>query len=222
MEILANRMGFRIEVGSRTRGWFARVTTYAFTGYTQVQLPGLSMIQAGDTVRIKPDFQLEPVLESVRTPTAGIEALIKSAPSGDESALAMMIAMGLKAPSGTLEAIQKDDQARKEAKVKGFLMNLDRVRRDNHYKRAWIVTYRVRYASTLPQDSPFWTLAEGLTAANSGPAFSANPAMAETAGFWARHGKEDLKGSLVAKVTIAFENAQGTLARVEPISSFME
>jgi hypothetical protein len=223
MEALGNQMGFRIEAstgGSR----YLTTTRYVLADMKDPGLSGITIIREGDVVRIRPDYRREVIIESAATPRDGFEKMIATAPAASAQdkagAEAMLALFGDKDAKGTVAKIEATDQETRKRKVAAFETNVDRVRKDNGYAKAWFITYRLRHATNIPQESPFWILADALGRVRAKDVIERNPAYTATSSLWASHGKQDTKSSLTTYASVAFEDSKGHLAKTEPWLTF--
>ena len=221
METLGNQMGFRIEASTGgTR--YLPVTQYALLDAKDPGLPGLSVTREGDLVRIRPDYRKDVIIDAATTPKEGFERLMATSTSSQEKAgaEAVMALLGDKDAKGTVAKLESMDQETRKRKAVAFEANVERVRRDNGYAKAWFVTYRLRHATALPAESPFWTLAEALGKARTKDVIERNPAYAGSSAFWAARGKQDIKSTLVTYSVVAFQDRDGGLAKTEGWQAF--
>lgn len=218
---LANQMGFRVEAGKPKRSWFSSTTQYDFTAFQAPQLSGVTFQQNGDVVNITPDFKEELIIEWAKNPKDGYQELMAANASkkGDvANELGMAAALGIKDPKAFIEQAAKADDETRKAKAKGFAENVARYMKDNGYKNAWLVNYRRRETTKLPEDSPFWVVCQGVPA--NSPVLELNPAFRETQAFWFNKGKTDTKATLRSYYMVGFVDASGKLVKTEPWSSF--
>lgn len=221
MEVLGNQMGFRIEatsIGAR----YMPATHYTLVDVKAPELPGLSIKREGDLVKVRPDYRREVVIEAVADPRKGFEQLIqRSASSQDKhSAEAMLSILGDKDAKGTLAKLDQMDQETRKRRINAFATNVERVRQDNGYAKAWFITYRLRQSSSLSSDSPFWALAEALNRARTGDVIEKSQGFLTASSFFAGHGKEDTKATLVTYSVVAFQDSKGGLAKTEGWQAF--
>lgn len=221
METLGNRMGFRIEASiSGTR--YLPLTRYTLVDVKDPGLPGLAVTREGDLVRVRPDYRKDVIIDAATTPKVGFERLMATSTSSQEKAgaEAMMAFLGDKDAKGTIAKLESMDQETRNRKAIAFEANVDRVRRDNGYAKAWFVTYRLRHTTALPTESPFWMLAEALGKANAKDVIERNPAYLGSSAFWAARGKQDVKSTLVTYSVVAFQDRSGGLAKTEGWQAF--
>jgi hypothetical protein len=218
---LANQMGFRVEANKPKRSWFSSTTQYDFTAFQAPQLAGITFQQTGDVVNITPDYKEELIIEWAKNPKEGYQELMSAsaAKKGDMSnEIGMAAAFGIKDPKAFIEQAAKADEETRKAKAKGFAENVSRYMKDNGYKNAWLVNFRRRATSKLPEDSPFWAVCEGIS--GTSPVLESNPAFRETQSFWSNKGKTDTKATLRSYYMVGFEDASGKMVKTEPWSSF--
>ena len=221
MEVLGNQMGFRIETSSSgTR--YLPAAKYALVDVKAPVLPGLTITREGDLVKIRPDYRREVVIEMATSPRDGFAQLMAKATTSQErsSAEAMLSFLGDKDAKGTLAKMETMDQEARKRRIEAFAANVERVRQDNGYAKAWFVTYRLRQVSTLPADSPFWTLVDALSRARTEDVIARNQAFLAASAFLAAHGKEDTKATLATYSVVAFQDAKGGLAKTEGWQAF--
>lgn len=213
METLGNRMGFRIEASTGgTR--YLPVTQYTLVDVKDPGLPGLSITREGDLVRIRPDYRKDVILDSATTTREGFERLMATSGQDKAGAEAVMALLGDKDAKGAITRLESLDQDARRKKAITFETNVDRIRRDNGYTRAWFVSYRLRHATALPADSPFWTLVEALGKARTN-VIERNPTFLGTSAFWAARGQQDTKATLTTYSVVAFQDRNGALAKTE-------
>ncbi len=221
METLGNQMGFRIEASTGgTR--YLPLTRYTPVDVKDPSLPGLAVTREGDLVRIRPDYRKEVIIDTATTPREGFERLMAASTSNQEKAgaEAVMALLGDKDAKGTVAKLESLDQETRKRKTLAFEANVERVRKDNGYAKAWFVTYRLRHATALPAESPFWTLAEALGRVRAKDVIERNPAYLGTSVFWAAHGKQDTKSTLTTYSVVAFQDRNGGLAKTEGWQAF--
>lgn len=221
MEVLGNQMGFRIEATSSGTK-FLPTTHFALVDLKAPDLPGLSIKREGDLVKIHPDYRRELVIDSATSPSEGFEQMLAKATGTQEKASAetMLTILGDKDAKGTVAKMEMMDQEARKRRVTAFAANVERVRRDNSYGKAWFITYRVRQSTELPSDSPFWALVDALGRARTGNVIEKNKAFLMASGFFSAHGKEDTKSTLVTYAVVAFQDSKGGLAKTEGWQAF--
>ncbi len=162
-------------------------------------LPGVSFQEKEDkgSVLIIPDYHREMVIESAEDPETGSAREIAG-----------------------MEGSNKDEAKKLQ---EAFLGNVELIRKDKGYKRAWLVRYRNKEFSNLPDDSPFWDL---VAQVRSDRAFMVATGVQPSAGllvtkkFWETHGKTSTKDALERSVAIVFEGGDGKIAKVEGWQAF--
>jgi hypothetical protein len=188
VELLASRLGFRIEVSHAKAGPSANI--YSFTDFMPPTLQGLTFkrenLGDGFTVEVRPDYAREVVLDEVIDAQSGIKKHVQG-------------------PNAST-----------------FAENVERIRKDNQYKRAWIVSYHFKQSSSLPQDSPFWDLCTKLLDEKQlwGKVAIPNAEIALTANFWKSRGQGTTLASLASYRIVAFEAQDGKLAKTEGWKAF--
>lgn len=222
IEILANRMGFRVEASRIARkGWTPERTKYDFTSFQPQNLPGVAFIQDGDTVRLRPDVSRQVVVEWAKPPAEGFMAIPATQLHTARQNVELTEALLTGKDTGALDkADQMDSQARK-AKAIRFDENVSRVIKDNGWSRAWVILVRRREASTIPSDSPFWEFAADLPTGNALPVVEADPSYRSFQAFFARKGQPDTKASLQLNAYVAFQDASGKCVKAEPWSAIL-
>ena len=216
METLGNKIGFRIEAStSGTR--YLPLTRYTPVDVKDPVLPGLAVTREGDLVRIRPDYRKEVIIDAATTPKEGFERMMATYTSSQEKAgaEAVMALLGDRDAKGTVAKLESMDQETRKRKALAFEANVERVRKDNGYARAWFVTYRLRHATALPAESPFWALAEALGRVRAKDVIERNPAYLGTSAFWTGRGKQDTKSTLTTYSVVAFQDRDGGLAKTE-------
>lgn len=221
MEVLGNQMGFRIEA-SKGGSRYMPVTQYTLADVKDPSLPGLSITREGDLVVIHPDYKKDVIIESATAPREGFEKLMATATSSQDkvSAEAMLSLFGDKDAKGTVAKMETVDQETRKKKALAFETNVDRVRKDNGYAKAWFITFRLRQSTNLSAESPFWPLADALGRARTKDVIEKNPSFLATSNFWAAHGKQDTKATLVTYSMVAFQDSKGGLAKTEGWQAF--
>ena len=216
MEALGNNMGFRIEA-SQVRQGFLTVPRYALTGFNAPTLPGVTFKNDGKVVTITPDYRAQMTIESILPPEEGFAAARGKALSGAQrdQQIAAAKVLGLKDAKSAVDAdIAANKEGQAEA-AKKFAESVQRVCKDNSYKRAWYVSYRVKESTTVPKDSPFWKLVDAfLELKGTSDKVLASP-------FWRNHGEPDLKATLEVYNIVAFEGQDGKVAKTEPWTVFV-
>lgn len=221
-EILGNQMGFRIELSTEPRhGWAPEHTRYEFTGFQAPNLSGLTFDQSGDTVRIRPSYAEQPIIEWARTPEAGYKSLFVSPVDSKENRELGLAAMGVKDSRQVLEKLSHASAESRQAKAKTFSDNVARAVQDNGFARAWLLQYRKREATVLPAGSPFWTLLEALLGGSAPPVVEPDVAFRACQSFFARRGQPDTKASLRTYAVIAFQDRNGNCVKTEPWTTFV-
>ncbi len=216
METLGNQMGFRIEASKGGTRYLA-TTRYVLADIQDPGLPGLSVTREGDVVRIRPDYRKEAIIESATTPHEGFERMVNTANPGQDKlgAEALLYLFGDKDAKSTVSKLEAVDQETRKRKATAFGTNVDRVRKDNGYAKAWFITYRLRHATNIPSDSPFWTLVDALGRARTKDVIERNTAFNGTSAFWLARGKQDTKSTLATYSVVAFQDSNGGLAKTE-------
>jgi hypothetical protein len=225
-EILANKLGFRIEVSQSKKG-FVPVSTYTLQDFKAPTLPGLSFQKAGSTVKIQADFQMEIVVESVLPPKEGFETTQGKEKSAAEreKEIAEATAMGFKDAAKATDANIAANQEKRKELAEAYAKAVDQVCKDNGYKRAWFVTYRKKGRGTVPENSPFWEFADAWIATD-GKGFIVMPNAAllvldQTSGWVKKHGQLEVKDSLTEYCLVVFEGTDGKLAKTENWKVFL-
>jgi hypothetical protein len=221
MEILGNRMGFRIEA-SKGGSRYMPAMQYTLADQKDPGLPGVSISRNGDVVKITPDYRRDLIIEAATTPRDGFEKLITTVNSSQDkaTATAMLALFGDKDAKGTVTRLEEADKETRNKKARAFEANVERVRKDSGYAKAWFITYRLKQSSALPEDSPFWSLADALARARTKDVIEKNPAYLASSNFWTAHGKQDTKATLVTYSVVAFQDAKGGLAKTEGWQAF--
>lgn len=221
METLGNQMGFRIEASTGGTRYLS-LTRYTPVDVKDLGLPGVAVTRDGDLVRIRPDYRKDVIIDAATTPKEGFERMMVMSTSSQEKAGAetVMALLGDKDAKGTIGKLESMDQETRKRKAIAFEANVERIRKDNGYAKAWFVTYRLRYATTLPAESPFWALAEALGKVHTKDVIERNPAYLGTSAFWAARGKQDTKSTLTTYSVVAFQDRDGGLAKTEGWQAF--
>lgn len=230
MELLATKFGFRIEVGSIKPNMFmGAVKTYEIKDFSAPNLPGLTL-KSGNVagipiVNITPDYHREMVIEEASDPKIGMRKYQESDPSKLIEDATWLKAMGIQVSAGAAKEISKITAVQKENALKLFVDNVERIRQDKGYKRAWFIRYRVKESSTVPADSPFWDLCDTALLAGkvayADIGIGTSPWFTASSAFWAAHGQLDTKAALQQHIVVAFEGADGKLAKLEDWNSFI-
>ncbi len=216
MEILGNQMGFRVEASAGgTR--FMPSTRCVVVDFKDPGMPGVSITREADVVRIRPDYRKDMIIESATTPREGFEKMMAAANVGQDKvgAEAMLSPLGDKDAKGTVATMEVVDRETRKRKALFFEANVDRVRMDNGFAKAWFITYRLRHATNIPGESPFWSLMDALGKARTKDVIERNPAFNATSAFWSTHGKQDTKATLATYSVVAFQDSKGGLAKTE-------
>jgi hypothetical protein len=226
-EILANKLGFRIEVSQGKKG-FVPMTTYTLQDFKAPSLPGLSFQKAGSTVKIQADFQMDVVVESALPPKEGFETTQGKEKSAAEreKEIAEATAMGFKDAAKATDADIAASQEKRKELANAYAKAVDLVCKDNGYKRAWFITYRRKGRSTLPENSPFWEFADAWLATGGKEGFTVIPNAAllvldQTSGWVKNHGQLKVKDSLTEYCIVAFEGTDGKLAKTDNWQAFL-
>ena len=224
--ILANQMGFRVEASS-TKPFASQPLTiphFEIQSFKNPNLPGVTFQQDGQKVLIHPDYREEIIIESALPPLEGREEDLGRAKSSAQRAQAIAEAkiLGVKDAEGAVDADIAANKELKKAKAKEFADNVDRIAKDNGYKRAWYITYRTRESTSIPKDSPFWALMDAWHDAGDSQIFVLLPTRSPLVfvGFFKTHGQVDMSASLQRYSVVAFEGQDGKLAKTEPWKTF--
>jgi hypothetical protein len=221
METLGNQMGFRVEASAGgTR--YMPATRCVVVDFKDPGLPGVLISREGEVVRIRPDYRKDVIIESATTPRDGFEKLMATVTTGQDKAgaEAVLSLFGDKNAKGTVAKMEAMDQETRKKKALAFESNVDRVRKDNGYAKAWLITYRLRHATNIPNESPFWSLVDALGRARTKDVIERNPAFNVTSAFWSAHGKQDTKATLATYSVVAFQDPSGGLAKTEGWQAF--
>lgn len=221
MEVLGNQMGVRIEASTGGTKYMP-VTQYTLVDVKDPGLQGISIVRDADLVRIRPNFQRDVIIESATSPKEGFEKMMAAATSTKDkaSAEAMLSLFGDKDAKGTAAKMEAMDLDTRNKKALDFETNVDRIRKDNGYAKAWFVTYRIRQSTNLPAESPFWMLVDALGKARTKDVIEKNAAFVLSSAFWTAHGKQDIKATLVTYSVVAFHDSKGALAKIEGWQAF--
>lgn len=192
IDLLATRLGFRVEVDHSKPGPFRPSSnSYSFTDFTAPTLKGLAFkrenLEDGFTIEIRPDYVRETVIDEVIDAQAGIRKYVQG------------------------------------PKAEAFAINVERILKDNQFKRAWIVSYHLKQSSSLPLDSPFWDLCAMLLDEKQtwGKVAMPNAEVDLAAEFWKSKGQGVTQAGLASYRVVAFENAEGRLAKTEGWKTFL-
>jgi hypothetical protein len=222
-EVMANRLGFRIEVSTPKKP--SGSVTYAFQAFKAPTLPGLTFRQDGTAVKILTDAHWDMVIESLLPPKEGFESTLgrEKTAAEREKEIAEATALGLKDATTATDANITFDKEKRKEKAEAFAKAVERYCTDNGFKRAWFVTYRKKFAGTLPKDSPFWAMVDAWSKASSGQLVPLMPNAAALAhAQWLdKRGEVEVKESLTEYCLVAFEKADGTLAKTEGWKAFV-
>ncbi len=225
-EILANKLGFRIEIGHGKKG-FLPTTTYSVQDFKAPTLPGLSFQKDGEAVKILADLQQEMVIESALPPKEGFLALQRRGKTSAEreSEIAAAKALGIKDARNAVDAEITAQKEKVAERAESFAEAVEKIRKDNGFKRAWFVHYRIKSECAVPENSPFWELAKAWMA-TKGEGFTIMPNAAlmvldEQHQWVEKRGQLEVKDSLETYSVIAFEGADGKLAKTEGWKSFL-
>ena len=223
-EVLANRFGFRIEVSHETKNWLPQ-TQYVFQEFHAPSLAGITFQKDGSSVQVLAAYRKEMVIESVLPPKEGFEAMLGKDASSTErqDAIAAADALGVKNAEKTVDASIALGKEKRKEQIEAFAKAVERVCKDNGYKRAWFVSYRLRTQCPVPQESPFWELCDAYLKAKGSVSLLPNSTLIrlDQEGWVHKRGQQDLKASLVEYSVVAFEDAQGKLAKTETWKTFI-
>lgn len=216
VEVLANSMGFKVEASQVKKG-FLTFPRYEFVDFQAPTLPGVTFRRDGQTVHIQPDFKVDMILESVLVPQQGYEEQQgkEMSSAGRHQEIATAKALGVKDAAAAVDAYIAANQERRQERAKAFAEAVERVRKDNGFKRAWFVKYRLKKSTSIPKDSPFWALVDAFMVAKG----SAESDFDDV--FWKQHGEVDVKDSLAPFCIVVFEGQDGKLAKTEGWKAFI-
>lgn len=222
METLGNQMGFRVEASTAGTRYMPSMRCVV-VDVKDPGLPGVSIGKEGDVVRIRPDYRKDVIIESATTPRDGFEKMMAAAVTTGQDkagAEALLSLIGDKDAKGTVAKMEAVDQETRKRKAQAFETNVERICKDNGYAKAWFIKFRMRSATSVPNESPFWTLVDALGKARTKDVIERNPAFNATAAFWSAHGKQDTKSTLTTYSVVAFQDSKGGLAKTEGWQAF--
>ena len=216
VEVMANSMGFKVEASQVKKG-FMTFPRYEFVDFHAPTLPGVSFRREGQVVHIQPDFKVDMIIESILEPMQGFEEKQGKAmtSAGRQQEIATATALGVKDAAAAVDADIAANKEKRKERAKAFAEAVERVRKDNGFKRAWFVNYRLRKSTSIPKDSPFWTLVDAFMIAKG----SATSDFDDV--FWKQHGEVEVKDSLAPFCIVAFEGQDGKLAKSEGWKAFI-
>lgn len=216
VEVLANSMGFKVEASQVKRG-FLIFPRYEFVDFQAPTMSGVSFRRDGQTVHIQPDFKVDMILESVLEPQQGYEEQQgkELSSAGRQQEIATAKALGVKDAAAAVDADLAANKEKRQERAKAFAEAVERVRKDNGFKRAWFVKYRLKKSTSIPKDSPFWALVDAFMVAKGSAESDFDDA------FWKQHGQVEVKDSLAPFCIVAFEGQDGKLAKTEGWKAFI-
>lgn len=207
MELMAKKFGFRVEMATVKRGFIPPVKTYEIQAFNAPTLPGVAFKQEGEKVKIIPDFRVEIVVEESGDPATVAKPFFEK-----EALLLSLVGKGDEQSAKTLKNISAID----------FAKNIERIRGDRGYKKAYLVRCRRILKTNIPSESPFWNLSELILSIDGLKGIGVNEAFRDNKAFWAEKGIMNNKDALRQNLWVIFTDQNGKIAQTEGWKTFVE
>ncbi len=207
MTLLASTFGFRIEVSTVRRAYLPATKVYEIQGFNAPTMSGVTFKQDGQVVTIEANRQVELVIEEAGNPE------IVAKPFLDQQALILASMAG--------KENEKISHALSKASATEFAKNVERIRRDQGYPKAYLFRFRKVERTSVPEDSPLWELAEATTSIVPNSHISLGMELNKDSTFWSNKGKSSSKDALSQNLMVVFTDNNGKLAKMEGWQTFI-